>query len=80
MTTYGIRADGIFVMRKNDGTMRRLSVRAERKAGRWQYRDAETNRLYASGMEPGEFITRFWHANPASYDPELGFAPEAEAL
>lgn len=80
MATYSIRADGVLVMKMTDGTIRRLGVVAKRKAGRWQYRDAENGRLYASGMEPDQFIARFWHADPASYDPELGFAPEAEAL
>jgi len=81
MTIYGIRADGAFVMRNNNGNLKRLGVVAKRNgAGRWQYRDSDRTTLYCSGMEPGAFIARFWHADPASYDPQLGFTPEAEAL
>lgn len=31
------------------------------KAGRWQYRDVDTNRLYASGMSPEVFVKEFWY-------------------
>lgn len=40
-----------------------LGITATRKRGRWQYRDTDTKRLYASGMEPGRFAAKFWFRN-----------------
>lgn len=37
-----------------------LGVAATRKRGRWQYRGVATGALYASGMTPAEFVSKFW--------------------
>ena len=40
--------------------MKPLGIIAKRSRGRWQYRDKDTGRLYASGMEPSAFVAQFW--------------------
>ena len=37
-----------------------LGVVAKKSRGRWQFRDAETGKLYASGMTPEQFVAQFW--------------------
>lgn len=39
---------------------RYTGVTAKKARGRWQYRDVETNKLYASGMTPAQFAKEFW--------------------
>ena len=41
-----------------------LSIVAKKSRGRWQYRD-ESGKLYASGMEPAEFVAQFWYGTLA---------------
>ena len=39
---------------------RYTGITAKKTRGRWQYRDAETGKLYASGITPAQFAKEFW--------------------
>ena len=41
---------------------RYTGVTAKKTRGRWQYRDTETGKLYASGISPKQFVKEFWFA------------------
>ena len=41
-------------------TGKTLGIVAKKSRGRWQYRDSDTGKLYASGMTPGQFVSQFW--------------------
>lgn len=48
-----------------DGT--KLGIVASQKRGRWQYRDATSGTVYASGMTPDKFAAQFWFRNDFQY-------------
>lgn len=52
---------GQFVSTDDTGVTKMLGVIAKQsRTGRWQYRDADSGHLYASGMEPDAFAKKFW--------------------
>jgi hypothetical protein len=44
-----------------DSGGKKLGVVATQKGKRWQFRDAATNNLIASGMTPAQFAKDFWY-------------------